>query len=1167
MESTQFFGLKSWFFSTILVVTSCVTVWSQQYSVMKEQLEYYNSLGNADATYYEQNTVAAPKPPSEKATCDLNKVVYGWHPYWVGNVYQNYDWDLLSHMSFFSYEVDAATGNAVSTHGWSTSAAVTAALASGNTKVTLCVTLFSSHSTFFASSTAQQTLITNLINLIQSRGAHGVNIDFEGLPSSQKTNFANFMVNLSNQMHAAIPGSDVSTVLYAVDWNNVFDFTIMNSAVDKFIIMGYDYYWSGSSSSGPNDPLYHFSTTYNYNLAKSITYYLGQGCPKNKLILGLPYYGREYPTSSTTVPSTTTGSGVSRTYVTVKNNTSGNYSTANHQYDNDSYSDIYVFNSGGTKQCFITLEDGFRKRLEHINNTGIGGMGIWALGYDDGYNELWDAMNDYMTDCYVTPCAGSIHDFGGPTKNYYDKENYTWTIAPTGANSLNFTFTQFDVEANYDYLYIYDGPTTASPQIAGSPFTGTTSPGSFTSSSGAVTFRFTSDNATTRPGFFANYTCDIDNVAPTATVTVPTGWKTTNFTSTFADVDNSGGSGVGKKFYQVLDFDGSDWRANATNGFFSDNFDQTAIHPDWTSMVGTWSLANNVLTQTDQVNSNTNIYAALNQNSHDQWLHNYAMRINGTGANRRAGYHFMCSDGSLPNRGNSYFVWFRADNDKIQIYKVVNDVFTLEADIPYAINTNQWYDVNITYDKTSGEIDVWLDNVFAATWTDAAPYTVGNAISFRSGECTLEANNLKVYHNRTTSALVTVGSPSGDIRFQNTNPTTPSGRVKSLSIDVAKNISTIPFVDVNVDWTVPSTPTTLNDGLSSDVDVFNTTTQLSGNWTASTDTHSGVVLYEYAIGTTPLATNTLNWTANGTNTSFTATGLTLTYNTTYYVSVRATNGAGLVSTAVSSDGALLEEPTQVPVAGFSANNTTICEGDSIQLINTSTSATSFVWSSTTGTLSQPTAINPYIVFAQSGTHSVTLIANGPGGTNQLTQNITVTVNPGPTALFVPDNDTVTLPNAIIGFTNNSSLATSYLWNFGDGNMSTDQNPWNSYDAAGNYEVELIAMSSGCANDTLAVTITVNAAVGIETNLHTQITLLPNPFSDQLTLVGMQHYEAGTLRIRIVDVSGRLVYQNIPNTQSNSLVLDQLGYLSKGTYFVQVIANSTNEIIFTKKLIK
>ena len=44
----------------------------------------------------------------------------------------------------------------------------------------------------------------------------------------------------------------------------------------------------------------------------------------------------------------------------------------------------------------------------------------------------------------------------------------------------------------------------------------------------------------------------------------------------------------------------------------------------------------------------------------------------------------MCDDPTLPNRGNSYFVWMREDDDKLQIYKVVNDVFSLEVQGPSA---------------------------------------------------------------------------------------------------------------------------------------------------------------------------------------------------------------------------------------------------------------------------------------------------------------------------------------------------------------------------------------------------------------------------------------------------------------------------------------------------
>lgn len=481
-------------------------LFSYAQSIHEDQLNTYNALGQ-ETDYYE-NLPANELSSAAKAGCNLEKVVYGWHPYWVGSAYQNYQWDLLSHFSFFSYEVNSTDGQPISTHGWSSSAAVTAALASGNTKVTLCVTLFSEHATFFGNPTAQQTLITNLINLVQSRGAHGVNIDFEGLPSSQAVNFANFMVSLSNQMHAAIPNSEVSTVLYAVDWNDVFDFTIMEPAVDQYIIMGYGYYYSGSTNTGPTDPLYHYGSTYNYTLSRSITYYLDKGCPSEKLVLGLPSYGYEWATTATTVPAPTAGGGTARTYAYVKNNSSGNYATGNHSWESDSYTDVFNFNSGGTRQCQISLDSSWSKRLQHVRNTGIAGIGIWALGYDDGYTELWGAIEDYLTDCYNDPCSGTLHDFGGPTRDYYNDENYTWTIAPPNASTIDFDFTLFDVELNYDYLYIYDGPTDQSPQISGSPFTGLAGPGQFTSSSGAVTFKFTSDGATVAPGFLADYQCN-----------------------------------------------------------------------------------------------------------------------------------------------------------------------------------------------------------------------------------------------------------------------------------------------------------------------------------------------------------------------------------------------------------------------------------------------------------------------------------------------------------------------------------------------------------------------------------------------------------------------------------------------------------------------------------
>jgi hypothetical protein len=716
------------------------------------------------------------------------------------------------------------------------------------------------------------------------------------------------MVSLANQMHAAIPNSEVSTVLYAVDWNNVFDFAGMGSAVDQFIIMGYDYYWSGSANSGPNDPLYHFDVSYNYSLSRSITYYLNKGCPKDKLILGLPYYGREWSTSSATIPSSTTASGNARIYNDVKDNVSGNYSPANYSFDADSYSDIYVFNNGTQKQCFISLENNIIKRLEHINTTGIGGMGIWALGYDDGYTELWDAIENNMTDCFTNPCSGTIHDFGGPTKNYYDNENYTWTIAPTGATSIQLTFTSFDVENNFDFLYIYDGPTSASPQIAGSPFTGTTLPPVFNSTTGAITFKFTSDNATTKPGFNANYVCSVDNISPSTSVSAPTNWVTSNFTANFTDTDNSGGSGIQKSYYQVIDFDGTEWRANANNGFFADNFD-VAIHPEWDTIVGNWSINNNALYQSNEAASNTNLSAYLNQSLSNRYLYQIKAKIDGSGTTRRAGFHFFADSDTLTNRGNSYFVWFRVDDAKLQIYKVVNDVFgSPVVDMPFTTVAGQLYDYKIIYDRILGKIILYRNDTFITSWTDSSPIATGDYISFRTGNANMSVTELKVYRSRYPSVTVTVG-PNGDIRYQNPNPSTPSGKIKSIVDDNANNISTIAQQLINVDWT-PPTNYQINDGVALDIDTTYVNTQLDANWNAATDINSGVVSYSYAIGTTPGDSDVVGWTNNGLNTTFSASSLSLTNLQDYYTSVRSVNAAG-IDTTVISNGVWVVLPTGI----------------------------------------------------------------------------------------------------------------------------------------------------------------------------------------------------------------------------------------------------------------
>lgn len=1129
---------------------SVIVLGQDHQSIHQIELEQHKALG-FDAAYYEDNqSFVHPSQTQTKANgCTLTKMVYGWHPYWAGNDYLNYDWDALSHLSYFSYEVDPADGNANTTNGWNTSGAVDAALAN-NTKVTLCVTLFGSSnlSTFLTNSTAKQTLITNLINTIQARGAHGVNIDFEGLPSSQKTNFANFMVDLSNQMHTAIPGSEVSSVLYAVDWNNVFDFNIMIPAVDYFVIMGYDYYYPGSSTAGPNDPLYHFGTSYNYTLSKTVTNYIDAGCPKDRLLLGLPYYGFEWPTTSQTVPSSTTGNGIARTYSYVRTNSSGNYSTANHQFDGDSFTDIYTFSSGGNnKQCFISEETAFRKRLQHVNNSGIAGIGIWALGYDDGYSEFWTALNDFFTDCKADSCAGAIHDFGGPTKNYYNNEDYTWTIAPPGSSSIAVSFSSFDVELNFDTLWIYDGLTTSSTLIGA--YTGTNSPGSFNTTSGAVTFRFKSDGATTAPGFNATYVCTVDATPPTTAINLPNNWETADFTANFTDIDNQN---IEDMFYLVSDFDGAEWKSNQQNGFLLDSFN-TNISTDWTQQVGSWQIVSNQLYQSDEAESNTNLYTSFNQTNTESYLYHWTGQINGAGTNRRAGIHFYCSDPTLTQRGDSYMVYWRADQDKCQIYKSTANNIVLQTDDIITVDPNITYDFKILFNPMTGNIKAFLDDVLVSEWTDSSPFTAGNAISLRTGNCIGIYDDFKVYKSRSASEIISVSNMVDDVRYQNQNPLTPSANIQSINLDQAFNWSAIANEYQNIDWTIPESLGTIADGIGSDINAFNTANEISGNWTIFADTNSDISAYWYAVGTSAGATDIVNWTNNGTATTFTQTGLSLVLNTTYYVSVKAENGAGLESTVISSDGQTLESGILPPNASFNPPTTlTICQGDGLDFVNTSSNASSFIWDFGNGTIS--TDVNPTAYYTTNGTYTVTLTAIEGATNDQTTQSITVNVVEKPVADFTSSSPAI-LPNATVYFTNNSTNSSSLFWDFGDGNTSTDTNPWNDYVNEGTYNVTLTASNGICTDSILIQMVEVLDVTGISEANNMLIELYPNPTANNVTVNFGQNVQ--NAQIIITDLSGKKVLeeQNINDSSVNLTLIN----ISSGVYFVKVQVNEQTSV--------
>jgi PKD repeat protein len=304
-----------------------------------------------------------------------------------------------------------------------------------------------------------------------------------------------------------------------------------------------------------------------------------------------------------------------------------------------------------------------------------------------------------------------------------------------------------------------------------------------------------------------------------------------------------------------------------------------------------------------------------------------------------------------------------------------------------------------------------------------------------------------------------------------------------------------------------------------------------------------------AVGTTSGAQDVVPFTPMGTQTLGTINGLSLTLGQIYYITVRTTNGAGLTNVA-TSNGQQLQAATVPPLASFTLSDFTVCAGDSVQIINTSQDASSYVWTATNGTISDPTAQHPYFVPTTTGSCQLTLTATNSAGNNTSSQTVNVVVYPGPTASATPDATDLSLPNAVALFANTSQNATSYQWNFGDGESSTDVNPWHQFTTAGTYTVSLIALSDGCSNDTTYFTINVgNAGIGEGTGA--SILVYPSPFGSSFKVLVPRHLESlGDRSLVLVDLTGKVILEQ--KVEQEDLVLVEVPkQLARGVYVLKL----------------
>jgi chitinase len=295
-----------------------------------------------------------------------------------------------------------------------------------------------------ADSSTRAAFINNVVNFLVNNNYDGIDLDWEN-PSTQqqKTNFTTLIKELREKFNEMNTPLLITMAVPAGDWNGKWiEYEKVVSYIDWFAIMAYDFYGSWSSVSGPNAPLYQ--STYDidnagagYNAVQYMT--VMRKVPKNKILLGMPFYGKEFNSSGMYKPYS--GAVPEVLYSDVISLTgSGGWN-----YNWDDVSKIpYYLNNGATK--LITFDDtaSIRYKVEFSLNQNLAGVMIWALGQDlvNGKQPLLETIGNTIKQMTSVELADdkSINDFR-LYNNYPNPFNPSTTIR----YSIPTTFVQLKV--------------------------------------------------------------------------------------------------------------------------------------------------------------------------------------------------------------------------------------------------------------------------------------------------------------------------------------------------------------------------------------------------------------------------------------------------------------------------------------------------------------------------------------------------------------------------------------------------------------------------------------------------------------------------------------------------------------------------------------------------
>jgi Glycosyl hydrolases family 18 len=357
-----------------------------------------------------------PAPPSLANAAPLRAhEIFGFAPYWTLSQSAGFNVSALSTLAYFSVDVNADGSLDHSGAGWdgyesqALADLVSRAHGAGD-RVVLTVSDFdqTSLNQLTSSPTAGSTLSTALVAAIEAKKFDGVNLDFEGEGNADQSGLTRLVTHVSAAIHNVNPHYQVTMDTYASsagDSGGFYNISALAPAVDGFFVMAYQL--NLQSSGSPSSPL----TSTMLSDKTTIDQYAA-AVPTAKVILGMPYFGIDWPTTNGTLTAQASGPATDVSY--------GQVASSGHPiYWDDATDTAWTSYQVGNQWHETFFEDptSLYDTAQLASASNLGGLGVWALGMDGNDPSLLAALLGFAPAISDDPVGPSATSPSGPAQS------------------------------------------------------------------------------------------------------------------------------------------------------------------------------------------------------------------------------------------------------------------------------------------------------------------------------------------------------------------------------------------------------------------------------------------------------------------------------------------------------------------------------------------------------------------------------------------------------------------------------------------------------------------------------------------------------------------------------------------------------------------------------